>query len=82
MKLDTEKVIYSLMWWIQDLRDRGKGGGEAPIRTVGMQAYYFGQFPPENYTKMKKNGPRRRGRASLAPPWIRQCKFVKGKFPW
>ena len=35
--------------------------------------YYFGQFPPKNTGEWKKLDQQR---ASVVPPWIRQCIFI------
>ena len=46
----------------------------APTPGLGVNLL-FGKIFPENCMKMKEFGPRR-GRASLAPPWICQWKFA------
>ena len=57
-KIDTFKVTH---WRIQDFPEKGA----AP--KVRVLTYYFGQIFAENYMKMKKFGPRRGRRVSLAP---------------
>ena len=77
MKLDTEKVIYSLMWWIQDLRDRGKGGGANP-NGRGASLLFWSISPGklhENEKKWtKKEGARVPGAAMDPPMQVRKRK--------
>ena len=67
MKLDTEKVIYSLMWWIQDLRDRGKGAGANPNGRGASLLFWsisFGKLHENEKKKMDQEG-------GGARPWRR-----------
>ena len=84
MKLDTEKVTDSLQWWIQE-KDKWRycpgftRWGDANPKSRCANLLFWPIVPQKMH---KKNGPRRVGSCVPAASWIRQCKFVKGKFPW
>ena len=65
VKYDSSKTFDGdVQWRIQDFPE---GRRQFPKWVL---TYYFANFFAENCIKMKEFGPFR-GRASLAPPWIR-----------
>ena len=63
MKCKARQVQVSKQWRIQDSLEKQRAIPK------GVRHLLFGKMIAANCMKMKEIGPR--GRASLAPPWIR-----------